>query len=630
MSGRVLGLLLLLAGSVWGQGFEGRYRVVGGDPLRGRFTGELELRWRGGDYALTRVVEYDVWRPTGKPVSLVWTGRAVERGAVLDVSLELQRMGWAGSGPGYAPRSAADGVPMPITATFSTGAGGADITGTYHGQGAPFTEPTDAWVYRGPLQPTPLWAPDRQVLPSHSAPSFLTRLGLFVLFRSYHRAAHVRPYVGRAEFDAAVHYFTYDRTDFALHRQRPDLLRLENTLVDWLNLAEAQVKADAFGKPLLVKAAQADAEVRPGFWDPAGSLRRRSNGNPAPDIDGGLWTGAYVYAQALRHQVTGDPAALQAVRDGVAGLLRHMTISGTPTEFARTLTSVPQSGSQWAAGSGAHAGVWWMRAGNNDMYKGLVYGGLAAMQLPAGDPLRAHYGQALWALTQQHAIMGGRRVANRLMGAGISAELTGERAARRRYRKDARNPFLHLFNLAAGGGFHYQGIADWSGMNLNVTGLLAQTLLAEHHGRRTALSLNRLALRRSARMLRRTRRTLHLLAAAGKGGRAGIDASEAIWALRELPFPRPTLLEDRALRADYCLAPYPNLPWKNDWETNLGRAHGYVSAPWFARNLRNYVWKEDPFPKLVGTGRAGEDYASVDLIFAYWAGRAWGLIGPND
>ncbi len=627
--------LLLAAGPAFGQARAGIYGVSGHEPGRGDYAGRVELRWTGSDYAFVREVELTTFRHQGRPVSTVWTGRARDAGAGVEVTLQLARMGWVVGGPNLPSRTPADGLPMSVIGRFAPTGGG--LAGSYRGQGAPFADPSERWTRLGAPGPQPIWSSERRLADAHGAAPAWERLLLFAVFDSFHRAPWVRPYTGRPEFQQAIHRFVLDRTDFALHRRRPELLRVIDRLVDPLTLAEAVVKANAFGQTLRVKADAADAEVPARFVEPTGVLARRDGGRFDADGDGALWTGVYAYTQALRHRVTGAPAALANLARTVEALRVQMAITGRPDEFARTLraaSGLPLTGG-WVAGQGAYAGIEWLSGGNNDMFKGLLWGGLAAYEgLPASDPARAVYGRHVAELIAHHPVVGASKLVprNELMATGVASLLLGPGPERDRYVRLARNPFGLLFAATGlSGGIHHQGICDWSGTHLNVSTMILQTRLAEHHHASLAALANRVGLRISAQRLAPIRRTLHTLAAAGLARISWLpplDPSDAVWALRELPFPRPQVRAQHALKAEYCVSPYPNLPWKRDWTTDRGRAHGLVAPPLFERDLGNYVWKDDPFPKLDPSGP--EEAAAVDYLFGYWLARGFGVIGPND
>jgi hypothetical protein len=616
-------------------GLGGVYDVTGTDSVRGAYSGQVELRWEGQDYSFVREVEYSAFTYKGRPVSTVWTGRATDGPqSGVTLTLELQRMGFAAEFAGLPARTAVDGIPMRVSANFgATGSGG--LQGDYQGQGAPFTDPSEAWSYSHPPYVDPIWTSERTRRASHSAPGRLTKLALFALFRSYHQTAWISPFTALPDFQAAVHHFTYDHTDFALHRARPDLLRLVDQLVDDVNLEEAIVKAGAFGQPLHVKAASADADVPARYLEPAGCLAElQPNGTYTDENDGCLWTGVYCYSQALRFLSTQEPAARDNMIRTARSLRTMMTISGQTDEFARTLRTVTGQplGAKWRTGTGAYAGLEWKFGGNNDMWKGLLLGGLALLEGP-GQSLRSDYGAVLRTMTQGHPVaQGTRRMGNALISWGTVAALTGDSGDRRRYRSKALNPFLSLYSVALGGGFNVKGITDWSGTHLNIVGLMFEARLAEHNNLAIAKPLTRLALKRAARSMKGTRRIMHNLVAHALAPSSSkpADWEDSIWALREMPQPRVHFGAGHGLRDDFVPSPWPNLPWKRDWTTNRGRAKGSVAPPLWELPLGSYSWKNNPFPSVFQGGIGRGNNSATDLLFAYWLARRHQMISASE
>ena len=627
----LLSLVALAAPSLAQQG--GVWSVQGQDPTHGPYAGQVELRPApGGGYQFVRVIELGAARHAGRRISVVWTGAARDVSGGIAVDLALERMGWAGDGAGIT-RSPSDGVPVAVTATFTAnGAGG--LVGSWSGGGLALPQ-GETWTRQGPSGPTPIWRSERARVPMHRAPGALTRQLLFGLFRSYHQTAWVAPWVPRPELQAAVHFVTRDPTDFALHRAQPDLLRVVQRVVDPLTLAEAALKADAYGQTLLRKAELADAEATTFLDANVGTLTWTVNGQPEPSGDGDLWTGVYVLSQALRWQATRDPVALQNVERTARSCLVAMQIDGDPAEFARTVLSAGPTprGGNWHPGTGPFQGLEWLQGGNDDMFKGLITTGLAMQEaLPAGHPLRAQYAAELSQLARLSSVANKRTSSNGLLAHGLAHLLGGARADRDAYRRKARNPFFQLAGLFDGG-FLWQGISDWSGNHLGVCGTFTRTRVAELMNERVEGFTSRLALRMAEARLRPSRPTLHTIAAAGRARLSWlsrIDTSDAVWGLREIPIPRSVLRAAHGLRPEFCLSPWPSLPWKFDWTTNQGRTQGHEVPPRFEHSPDIYRWKQNPLvDQSHGDGPAVR-YASVDYLFAYWLARVEGVVGPND
>jgi hypothetical protein len=624
-------LVCPLSGSA--QARDGLYAVNGTEPGRGAYSGRVELRRSAQGYTFVREIEYATFMHQGRPVSTVWTGSARDTATGLQVTLQLDRMGWASRGAGVT-RAVADGVPMTIQGAFSS-AGAHDLQGGYQGQGPRFVPPSERWTYQGPPPAQSIWRSQRVRAATHRAPPRWLRQLLNAVFSTFRQTAWVRPYLQHPDFVAGIHVYVHDATDFALHRQRPHLLRVVQRLVDPLSLAEAAVKANAFGKTLRQKAIEADHEVPQRFLDAGMLAGVVPGGGFVPDGDSAEWTGLYALSQAWRYKVTGEPAALQNVRRITAAEVQLVDITGQPGEFARTLrasTSAAPAG-LWRRGQGPHTGVDWMEGGNNDMLKGLLVTGIAAIEaLPAGDPQSLDMARVLSSLWRHSSVVRDGKY-NEQNTAGVVSAIRGAGPERDRYHRIRKNPFLNLYTVAHAAGYYYYGVSDWSGAQLELHTLLVRARLAELHGKRLSALTDKLGIRRAAQRQRKVRRATHDLAAAGLAKLpwpwSAYDHSGAVWVLREMPFPRPLLSTHHVLRADVSVSPYPELPWKRDWVQSRSRARAIVAPPYFETQLGNYYWKNNPFPALDGEG-GGVAWSAADYLFAYWMGRAYGVIGPND
>lgn len=625
----------LTGGSARAQAHAGVYRVAGDEPGRGAFTGDVELRWNGSGYDFTRVIELTTWRHQGRPVSTAWSGHARDVAGGVEVGLALDRMNWITAAPGLAPRTAADGRHMLVRGALTATRAGS-LAGRFFGQGAPFVDPTETWTRIAAPGATPRWSRTRTFHLAHRPPSQRELQLQFLLYSSFHRTPWVSPFVARPEFQAGQTFTIVDDTDQALLRQRPDLLRVVQGVVDPISLEESLVKANALGRALRTKAEAADLEIPQRYVDPSGALQHLDGTTPVGDGDGCLWTGVYALTQAMRHGVTGEPAALQNVERTVRALHSHMLITGRPDEFARTLRAAQGAGGNWHAGTGAFAGVEWLSSGNNDMFKGLLLGAVAAREAlngPAHATLRADYATSLRALMQHHPVAKGSwiKAGNAIMVRGAIAVLDGTSISRDDYVKKARNPLQLLYTALAGGGLTWLGQADWSGTHLELTSMLVQQRVATHLNEPLSRWACDTGLRRSAQRLAPTRRSLHALAAAAFANLPAAQAADAVQALREQPFPRAEGYSvDATLRADFCPSPFPNLPWKRDWTTDRGRSKGLLIRPFYEQHLGNYTWKDNPYEQNGARGSGTIRHHSADFLVGYWLARRAGLIGVND
>ncbi len=201
----------------------------------------------------------------------------------------------------------------------------------------------------------------------------------------------------------------------------------------------------------------------------------------APSGDGALWTGTWVAAQAFKYEVTGDPQALANVAKSIDPILRLQEITGDPATFARTLraaTGNPTGG--WNAGTGPHAHLEWQEGGNNDMYKGLLYGYLTAYRVLC-DGVTGYEATCTRIRANARTLADDIGVAqnglNGLSSAWLAAYVTGEAS----YRIEAETSWAAQQGVIEQGNvmIYEQGIADWSGTHLNVVQFTALKLLSE-------------------------------------------------------------------------------------------------------------------------------------------------------
>lgn len=631
-----------LAAPAHAQARAGRYDVQGSDAALGAYAGQVELRSTGaGAYDYVRQVTYQ--QPQGgRALTTVWTGRATEQGQDLRVVVSLKRIGWI-TRAGALARTAADQAPVAVLGTLRPDAGGG-LAGALTGAGV---SATDVLRPAGAVGAAPLFRAERRLEPLHGRPPALLKTALFAVFAGYHGKPEVAPYTRDLRFRDAVHQQLIDRTGFEFLRARPQELLVVDQVVDAISLVEADVRRSAFGLRAHEKAALHGQDVDGPLRDVTGLVaygaRQTPSGvEPVDDMSTCLWSGVYLYSQALRHQVTREAAALQNVEQLAELLCDLVEIDPRPGEFARSLRPIGRAplGGSWHAGQGRFAHLAWHDNGNNDMVKGLVLGFLGAWDvLPPNHPLRPRIVAAVRDLadhwmgsTAAAGVASGTKRAssgNKLMIGMLAHWITGDRAYQRLWQSTIRKP-LAMLELASGGTFSAYGIADWSGTHLGVCSRIALVEL----GRRLRTPwqpLLDMSLESGWRAVRRySRCTLPWSAArAGLLGRTGDGAGEAtLWGLREFPYPKPQHEVNRRLDPEWVASPYPSLPWKMDWMTNPGRLQGLISYPTYMSQPSNYVWRSTP----LDPGDPATDLArpAPDYLFVYWLARKGGVIAATE
>ena len=310
-------------------------------------------------------------------------------------------------------------------------------------------------------------------------------------------------------------------------------------------------------------------------------------------------------------------------------------ITGDPTTFARTLR--PASGSatgNWHAGTGSFAYLDWMEGGNNDMFKGLLYGNLMAWvtlcETPSGHDAACARIDATVRKMADNLTISQAHGGNRLIAQWLAAAVTGDAT----YIGNAESEWLlQSATVQNGNGMIYsQGIADWSGTHLNVCeyvmlGQLEQKLdlgfLGTAPGPKIAAGVDT-----AKGYLARQRMGLWSVAFAAMGTAPdAAQADDVKWRLREITAPKFQADVDHRIDPDFVMSPYPSLPWKLDW-TTTDRSQSLNAYPFFEQQSGLYAWKDNPMHYK--TNSVGVTHPGADFSHAYWLARATGVLDANN
>lgn len=630
----------------------GLYQVTGTDSRWGDYSGQVEIRPESNDGAGSRVIHLQQWDDAsfeGDSIALAWEGALVLPQADPHVEVSLDRVGFVTAYEGLSrnPDPAAntpviyraeliEGVDHDFEVSFEPLFGDHDWT---------FEE---SWDWQGPSQPEPIWANERVSRPGHDPLPPKLKKRLFRLFRSYHQMPEVQPYVDRPEFQAAMHYWIFDPTDYDFYRAQPDVLRVIQKIVDPISLVETRLRALAFRHSLAEKEAIFDAQVPVAHLNAPGMITGFDPDLPAelqqtPDKDSMLWTGAYVASQAMRYLETGEAAALEAMMHALEGQILCYEIVPTPGEFARTLrTHIEGAGAGWVQGEGEYSGIDWLPGGNNDMLKGYFAGfpwAHLALQAASGhEDLRGRMVAVLQGLLDHNPLLqveGLKDVTNvydrmvfLLLAHMLEPDFSKYIQYARYYRVVA--PWL---TRTGNGSYYRYGISDWSGLHLGIQTLLALVTIAENAEDPLGILPKHVRSYRDAmavalERLGHTRIGLAQLvyATLGSFSEPPPELGDALWVLREMPVPKERYAIDYSINPDFVLSPFPELPWKLDW-TEGGRFQSLSAYPLFEKGARNYRWKVPPGSY---DGEAtGDREPGVDFLLAYWLGRHFGVITPD-
>lgn len=633
--------------------------TVSGTDDRGTYTGDIEIRnantpANGTDYTFIRTIHYpDVKVEDGRELHWLFRGTLKKTSDKLALSSTLKRADFIVQ-RGSVTRTANDG-PVAISGdlTLDNGTVTGTITGTIPQRGGPRSPNggislNDTWKTKTALPATPIFTDERHLVPAHAPPSTATKTALFAAYSSFQGLDVVKPYTSRPEFQDAVHRHILDTTDLDFYRANKNALRVVDKPIDDVSLGETLARADAYRYTLTEKAALYDADIEQRFLDPAVGMIP-SGGPPGTALgdwswsgDGSLWTAVYLASQVYRFEVTSEPKAKANVITTLDALLKLQEITGDWTQFARTLRkagATPPS-PPWHAGTGQYAGLEWLEGGNNDMLKGLLYGYLMGWELlceggkTGNESLCARIRTNAKHLADDVSLGGSNspaaQLTNQLPTSWLYATVTTDLADSLVYKLKAQGYWSVGKPIQKQTPVIYeQGTVDWSGQHLSSIGdLVAYNLAKRIDLNGDALSGFVAEIDASHKNLEKQRfANWHILKAAfGTGaGPSSPFIQDAKSRMNEARYPKTSFNLDHRISSTFCMAPYPALPWKNDWTTN-DRSEGLDSHPLFEMHPDIMYWK-------TGQGYLGfEGFEAPggDFLHLYWFARKYGLFTAKD
>jgi hypothetical protein len=635
----------------------GVYAVTGEEQRYGTYTGLAEIYdpGDGGPLRAAHTAQWDSADFEGLAVADAWQGEVSVPATPLapTLTLSLDRVGFVTSYGGES-RSAdvTDNGPVALQADLvRTGPTILSVVLVAPAEPAPLTR-TEIWTYQGPSGGAPIWQNAREARPGHDPLSDTEKTSLFATFATYHQRPEVAPYVNRPEFQAAMHYFVFDPTDFQFYRDNPGVVRVLQKILDPISLAESRERAQAYAPSLVEKQAAFDATFPAQHLDAAGMFCSFDPAAPVdvqkiPSGDGILWTAVYVASQAERYLVTGDGVAIDNLMPALEGMLLCSDIAPIPGDFARTVRPhrADLSGG-WVQGLGSYAGYDWLPGANNDMLQGYFIGftwAYLALAQQGGhdqtlDRMRAVLDELLDScpLIDVSGMFEQNIVVNRAKALLVDYLMSGDLLAYLEY--EGYYPVISQWLVDMGNGSTYEyGISDWSGNHLNLQSLLVLLVAADHaagpiNNLESHAADYRVGMAQGLDRMRDTRIGLLQLVygALGTYPSPPPELEDAIWVLREMPVPKAHEIPiDWRVNPSFCMSPFPSLPWKMDWaDPNSDRFQSLVSVPLFERPADGFEWKSNP--KSFRGGQSPVQEPGADFLFAYWFGRWAGVIDASQ
>ncbi len=600
-------------------GVEGIWFLQGTSSVLGPYNGELELRRSyDGTYEVVRIVTYINYFYDGLKVQEVWTGKAVPNHNSIVITYDLQQAGFI-TQLGSVKRNPSEfNNPITVNVLFKESSRG--LAAQFDdGKSSKYSE----WLTtQRKLYEQPLWVDQKKYLDARGG---VISTAVKKEMESYKKDfGFTKSEFWKAHKKCAIDSpsglaITFDPTDFDFYRSNNDVIRVVNKVTDTISISEAVVKRNAYAPLLKQKASGFDRAIQTSYKDPSGRIKVDGNGLDENDIS--FLTGIYLSSQAMRYQATKEPEALKNVRTSLSGLLQSI-------ENAKKNSSAVQMNSKGIGGI-LHSLAW----------AGIV---LPKTELNLRNELRS-YAMDILAISEKN---GDRKT--KATALAVASFLTGDENLQKLYQAYYSQPSQNKNKNFSDSAFYWQGSADWIAAQNRMFNHVTEIIVTEALGLEKIRDLLRKQLLDEWSEYAPAQRGLMTLMAYSfaykdgvkveveKSSKATVDRfnsalSQAVWALREIPFPRPQQVVhvDHSLNTRWCVSPTPAKFWntqKNKKEIPQNMYQGGVSVPAFELNAfsSNFIWEESPF-RYSTENIKGQGSPGVDYLYAYWLGRYSGV-----
>jgi len=630
----------------------GVWQLRGINSQHGAYSGQIEFRPYDGGSLVTRVITYDNYQFQGLRIQEVWQGDLDSQG---NPKFQLRNSDFI---------TKLDGVARDPNLYGKT----TDISIDYQNRGdeyqAQFNTPSGGSFFEKisapkPSGPQALWQNQRQYLDAKGDKGvpLVIRAGMKFAKERLNFDEHptVQKYKDRPEFKNENPFIVYDPTDFRFYRANRDILRVANKTIDTISLTESLMRRNAYASDLNEKAKGFDLDMQKYRLNDFGMVTYAWFNTEDKvigsvyDYDSCLWTGMYVASQAMRYQVTKEPVAIENMKRSLRGMFILLNITDDKKQFARTI--MPYKGNEhiddrWRRGTGPYSDITWLSGGNNDMVRGITHALLwAHLVIPENDPFRAEMVQATKRVLELDILE--EKEGNKPAAYGLAALILKDPV----YKTHFHNIY-HDKDIALGGylfntTFYWNGIADWSGVNLNILNFINEITLADMLGENKIRDRLRERLMDAWVTYAPTRHAYYTLAAYKYAYSAGMRGDQfekhytdvyfngaadfAQWSLREYPYPRVKLdlAYDHSIGSEFCINPLPGMFWKTankKFGPTESFFRGLYSYPAFegAGVNSNFIWKDLYFVYEGSTSRWNTNGA-VDYLYVYWMAKSAGI-----
>ena len=634
---------------------DGLYSVAGRDQEKGEYQGQVQIK--GSE--IIRIVKFKDYTFWGNQVETVWDGHI--QGSEIDFTLK----------------------PTETLTTFNDFQLSAEQlknpTRLHQeiklNQPIHFLNSEESWkLISSDPGAQPLWKSERsRISAKGNQANWLVKLAKFFgiqkVINLYQDMGRQSQWGNRPEFINKQNWAIVDPTDFNFYQSNKNVVRLTNKTINPVSLAEATQRKNAYGQTLSEKARYFESETKAYNLNPVGMLeaalvdKNRNKIQSLADYDSTLWTGVYVWTQALRYKQTGNPEAYENMKSALKGLITLTKITNNPEQFARTLLVSPATERAqrpgMVQGEGPYANLKWQQIGNNDMSKGLLIAFTAAFStLKSEDSLlRADIADTTKRMLQFEPIKNSDF--NLGVTYGLVALYHHDKEALKlfaRYTHNIKNLISDMLNLDSG--VYYESIADWSGIHLSMISTVSEILISQELQKSFSYEeggyLAEYTLHQAENCLYEMSQTYqnahrnfltimtYALSPEARTSEFRDQAQKALWTLREFPAPRNIGygVADHTINPDWSISAWPLRPWKalagpfklkKEGLQFKELVQGAYMYPFFETTAWQsmYAWIDNPF-SIASHGAQNTVYFSPDYLLIYRMAVQSGLITQQD